>query len=145
MSSSSLTSPCSIPCLDRLADLALWEAELATDPVVVESALIRRLATVPDQRSACGLRHRLVVILALTACATLVVGSDSVAIWQWAARTSQQVLARLGAYRDPFTGLLVVSSERTFCRVLAEVDADALDAGWCCPWTLCTPPRPPPA
>lgn len=79
VSPSSLTSPCSVPCLDQLADLALWEAELVTDPVVVESALMGRLATVPDQRSVCGLRHPLVVILTLTACATLVAGSDSVA------------------------------------------------------------------
>ncbi|MBB4942695.1 putative transposase YbfD/YdcC [Streptosporangium album] len=129
MSPSSPTSPCSVPCLDRLADLALWEAEPAADPVVVESALLGRLATVPDQRSACGLRHPLVVILALTACATLVVGSNSIAaIWQWAARTSQQVPQRLGAYRDPFTGLFTVPGERTFRRVLADVDADALDA-----------------
>ncbi|MBB4941795.1 hypothetical protein FHR32_006172 [Streptosporangium album] len=55
-----------VPLLDQFADLALWEAELATDPVVVESALLGRLATVPDRRSACGLRHPLVVILALT-------------------------------------------------------------------------------
>jgi hypothetical protein len=42
------------------------------------------------------LRHRLVLILALTAGATLVVGSDSVtAIWQWAARAPQDRLARL--------------------------------------------------
>jgi predicted transposase YbfD/YdcC len=128
VSPSSLTSPRPVPCLDQLADLALWEAELATDPLVVESALMRRLATVPDQRSSCGLRHPLVVILTLTACATLVVGGDSVAaIWQWAARTSQQVLQRLGAYRDPFTGLFTIPSERTFRRVLAELDADALD------------------
>ncbi|MFG1711055.1 transposase family protein [Nonomuraea sp. M3C6] len=94
----------------------------------MESALMRRLAQVPDQRSACGRRHRPVVILTLTACATLVVGGDSVAaIWQWAARTSQQVLQRLGAYRDPFTGLFMVPSERTFRRVLAGLDADALD------------------
>ncbi|SFL19323.1 hypothetical protein SAMN05216275_1685 [Streptosporangium canum] len=48
-------------------------------------------------------------------------------IWQWSARTSQQVLQRLGAYRDPFTGLFTVPSERTFRRVLAELDADARD------------------
>ncbi|MFF5112724.1 ISAs1 family transposase [Streptosporangium sp. NPDC000509] len=67
--------------------------------------------------------------MALTACATLVVGSDSIAaIRQWAARTSQQVLQRLGAYRDPFTGLFTVPSERTFRRVLADLDAAALDA-----------------
>lgn len=129
MSPSSPTSPCFAPCLDQLTDLALWEAELTADPDVVESALMRRLATVPDRRSACGLRHRLVVILTLTACATLVVGGDSVAaIWQWAARTSQPVLARLGAYRDPFTGRFTVPSERTFRRVLADLDADVLDA-----------------
>ena len=130
MSPSSLTSSPSRPAaLDQLADLALWEAELAADPVVVESALMRRLAAVPERRSACGLRHPLVVILTLTACATLVVGGDSVAaIWQWAARTSQAVLQRLGAYRDPFTGLFIVPSERTFRRVLADLDADALDA-----------------
>lgn len=129
MSPSSPTSPRRVPCLDQLADLALWEAELAADPAVVESALIRRLAAVPDQRSACGLRHRLPVILTLTACATLVVGGDSItAIRQWATRTPQAVLKRLGAYRDPFTGLFVVPSEKTFRRVLADLDADALDA-----------------
>ncbi|MEV4241850.1 ISAs1 family transposase [Streptosporangium canum] len=84
---------------------------------------------VPDRRSACGLCHRLVVILTLTACATLVVGGDSVtAIWQWAARTSQKVLERLGAYRDPLTGRYLIPSERTFRRVLADLDADAVDA-----------------
>ncbi|MFI6458790.1 ISAs1 family transposase [Streptosporangium amethystogenes] len=128
VSPSSLTSSRLVPCLDQFADLALWEAELATDPAVVESALMRRLAALPERRSTCGLRHPLVVILTLTACATLVVGGDSVAaIWQWAARTSQAVLQRLGAYRDPFTGLFVVPSERTFRRVLADLDADALD------------------
>ncbi|MEV6868194.1 ISAs1 family transposase [Streptosporangium subroseum] len=90
---------------------------------------MRRLATVPDHRSPCGLRHRLVVILTLTACATLVVGGDSiVAIWQWAARTAQPVLERLDAYRDPFTGRFVVPSEKTFRRVLTDLDANALDA-----------------
>jgi hypothetical protein len=128
VSPSSLTSPRPVSCLDQLADLALWEAELVAGPLVVESALMSRLVTVPDQRSSCGLRHPLAVILTLTACATLVVGGDSVAaIWQWAARTSQPMLQRLGAYRDPFTGLFIVPSERTFRRVLAELDADALD------------------
>ncbi|MER5623410.1 transposase family protein [Streptosporangium sp. NPDC002544] len=128
VSPSSLASSRLVPCLDQFADLALRETELATDPAVVESALMRRLAAVPERRSACGLRHPLVVILTLTACATLVVGGDSVAaIWQWAARTSQAVLERLGAYPDPFTGLFVVPSERTFRRVLADLDSDALD------------------
>ncbi|WP_157594562.1 ISAs1 family transposase [Streptosporangium amethystogenes] len=128
MSPSSLTGSPSAAALDQLADLALREAELTADPVAMESALMRWLATVPDQRSGCGLRHRLTAILTLTACATLVVGGDSVAaIRQWAARTSQQVLQRLGAHRDPFTGRFIVPSEPTFRRVLAGLDADALD------------------
>ena len=125
MSSSSLISP----AVDHLADLALWEAELAADPQVAASSLADRLASAPDPRAVRGRRHPLVVILVLTACATLVVGNDSVAaIWQWAARTSQEVLARLGARFDPLTGRYLVPSERTFRRVLQELDGEALDA-----------------
>jgi hypothetical protein len=95
---------------------------------------VARLSKVPDLRRRRGLRHRLVVVLALAACATLVVGGDSMtAIWQWAARVSQDKLARLGARRNPLTGRFLVPSERTFRRVLGRLDADALDAaigGW---------------
>ncbi|HKT02746.1 MAG TPA: ISAs1 family transposase, partial [Rugosimonospora sp.] len=110
-------------------DLALWEAELAGDPQAAASSLARRLALVPDPRAVRGRRHPVVVILVLTACATLVVGNDSVAaIWQWAARTSQEVLHRIGARFDALTGRYVVPSERTFRRVLSSLDGDALDA-----------------
>ncbi|MET7458256.1 transposase family protein, partial [Streptomyces sp. NPDC005574] len=82
------------PAVGQLADLALWETELATDPAVVESELVSRLRQVPDLRAKRGRRHALVVILALTACATLVIGGDSIAaIWQWAARAPQAKLA----------------------------------------------------
>lgn len=122
------------PVLDQLAVWATWEVELAVGPCEVESALVARLSQVPDLRRRKGLRHRLVLILALTACATLVVGSDSVtAIWQWAARAPQDKLARLGARWNPWARRFVVPSERTFRRVLARLDADALDAaagGW---------------
>ena len=100
----------------------------------LESALVARLSQVRDLRRSRGLRHRLVLILALTACAMLVVGSDSVtAIWQWAAGAPQARLARLGARWNPFTRRFVVPSERTFRRVLGRLDGDALDAaigGW---------------
>jgi predicted transposase YbfD/YdcC len=124
----SVSSPIN-PVVDHLADLALWEAELAADAQAAASSLAQRLASVPDPRAVRGRRHRLVVILVLTACATLVVGNDSVAaIRQWAARTSQEVLQRIGARFDALTGRYVVPSERTFRRVLAGLDADAVDA-----------------
>ncbi|PWU45105.1 ISAs1 family transposase [Micromonospora sp. S4605] len=148
MSSSSPISP----VVDHLADLALWEAELAADPVtadpvtadpvtadslaadplLVASSLLDRLRQVPDPRRLRGLRHPLLVILVLTACATLVVGNDSVtAIRQWAARTPQDVLHRLGARFNPLRGRYMVPSERTFRRVLAALDGDALDTATC--------------
>ena len=124
----SVSSPVS-PAVDHLADLALWEAELAADPRQMASSLAAWLAAVPDPRALRGRRHRLVVILVLAGCATLVVGNDSVAaIWQWAARTSQEVLQRIGARCDPLAGRYVVPSERTFRRVLTDLDGDALDA-----------------
>jgi len=139
----SSSSPIS-PVVDHLADLALWEAELAAgavavesqvvavDPLVVASPLLERLREVADPRRLRGLRHPLLVILVLTACATLVVGNDSViAIRQWAARTPQDVLARLGARYHPWRGRYLVPSERTFRRVLAALDGDALDGATC--------------
>ena len=122
-----VSSPIS-PAVDHLADLALWEAELVTDPRLVASSLVTRLAGVPDPRDVRGRRHPLVVILVLTACATLVVGNDCVtAIRQWAAGTGQDVLARIGARYDGWTGRYLVPSEATFRRVLATVDGDAVD------------------
>ncbi|WAX79084.1 ISAs1 family transposase [Streptomyces sp. KMM 9044] len=120
------------PAVGQLADLALWEAELATGPAAVESKLVSRLRQVPDLRAKRGRRHALAVILTLTACATLVIGGDSIAaIWQWATRAPQAKLARIGARYDPLAGRYLVPSERTFRRVLAHLDADALDAVTC--------------
>ena len=110
MTSSSLIDP----VVDHLADLALWEAEFAgdpdpVDPLAMVSPLVARLAQVPDPRRLRGRRHRLLVILVLTACATLVVGNDGLtAIRQWAAGTPQDVLHRLGARRNPLTGRYLV-------------------------------------
>jgi predicted transposase YbfD/YdcC len=120
------------PVLDQLADLAQWDAQLSSDPVLLASSLVGRLSQVPDRRRRRGLRHSLLVVLVLSACATLVVGGDSVAaIWQWAARASQEVLETIGARRDPWRGLFLVPSERTFRRVLGGLDAEALDLATC--------------
>ncbi len=128
MSSSSLIDP----AVGHLADLALWEAELSADgradALSVACPLVGRLRQVPDPRRLRGRRHPLTVILVLAACATLVVGNDSVtAIWQWAAGTPQDVLRRIGARFDAWHGRYTIPSERTFRRVLASIDGDALD------------------
>jgi hypothetical protein len=86
-----LVSSCSVidPVVDHLADLALWEAELAAhadgvDPFAAASSLLERLRQVPESRRLGGPRHPLLVILVLTACATLVASNDCVtAIRQW--------------------------------------------------------------
>jgi len=123
----SVSSPIS-PVVDHLADLAMWEAEVADGPRATASSLAIRLARVPDPRDPRGRRHPLMVVLVLTACATLVVGNDCVtAIWQWATSTGQDVLARIGARHDGWTGRYLVPSEATFRRVLSTVDGDALD------------------
>ena len=59
-------------------------------------------------------------------------GNDSVtAIRQWAAGTPQDVLYRIGARYNPLLGRYTVPSERTFRRVLAGLDGDALDSATC--------------
>jgi predicted transposase YbfD/YdcC len=59
-------------------------------------------------------------------------GNDSpTAITEWAADCPQEILAALGVRRDPFTGRHRPPSTRTTCRVLARVDAEALDAAVC--------------
>jgi hypothetical protein len=125
------------PVVDHLADLALWETELAArpaaaDPLQMVSPLVARLQQVPDPCRLRGLRHPLLVVLVLTACATLVAGNDKLtAIRQWAARTPQDVPHRLGARRNLLTGRYLVPSERTFRRVLTAVNGDALDTATC--------------
>jgi predicted transposase YbfD/YdcC len=115
-----------------LADLARGVGQAGSDPVFPVSSLLARLSRVPDRRRRQGLRHELVVVLGLAACAMLVVGNDSVAaIWQWSAGTSQQVLQRLGARRDALRGRYLVPSERTFRRVLGTLDSESLDGETC--------------
>jgi hypothetical protein len=121
------------PVLDQLAELGRKDSPVVvSDPQFPTSLLVKRLSQMPDRRKRRGRRHGLVVVLTLASCAMLVVGNDSVtAIWQWAARTSQEVLSRIGARRDPLQGRYLVPSERTFRRILGDLDCDALDAATC--------------
>jgi hypothetical protein len=119
------------PVLDQLADLARWDREFVSDPALATSSLVTRLSLVPDRRKRRGLRHELLVVLVLAACATLVVGNDSMsAIWQWSAQTPQEVLKRLGARRDPLRDWYLVPSERCGCRIIIHPAQAACLYSW---------------
>ncbi|WP_347597533.1 ISAs1 family transposase [Acrocarpospora sp. B8E8] len=100
---------------------------------VTREGLLARFRRISDHRSTRNVRHPLASILALAACGVAVVGGDSIiAVWHWASDACpQEVLAELEVWRDPFTGLRVPPSERTFRRVLGEVDGDQLDREVC--------------
>lgn len=108
------------PVIDRLC----CQPEAAEDELPV---LLARLAEVPDPRKPRGLRHSLVYVLALAACAVLTGATSLLAISEWAADAPPAVLDRLGARRCPLSGTLPVPCETTIRRTLARLDADALD------------------
>jgi predicted transposase YbfD/YdcC len=73
-------------------------------------------------------------VLAVAVAAVLAGANSLVAIGEWASDAPCQVLAALGVRRDPLTGARRPPGEATVRRVLARIDADALDrasgAGW---------------
>ncbi|ONH22801.1 ISAs1 family transposase [Pseudofrankia asymbiotica] len=74
---------------------------------------------VTDPRKPRGRRHRLPVLLTLATCAVLAGARSFTAIAEWAADAGEQVTGLLGIVRVP--------DASTFRRVLARLDADALD------------------
>jgi len=65
-------------------------------------------------------------VLAVAVVAVLTGASSLAAIGEWASDAPGQVLAALGVRRDP-TGAFRPPGEATVTRVLARIDADALD------------------
>ncbi|MFC9266361.1 transposase family protein [Streptomyces zhihengii] len=59
--------------------------------------LLERLTEVPDPRDPRGVRHALVVVLALTACAVLAGARSLLAVGEWIADAPPQVLQAVGA------------------------------------------------
>jgi predicted transposase YbfD/YdcC len=90
--------------------------------------LLDYLAGVPDPRRRRGRRHPLVGVLGVAVCAVLAGARSLAAIGEWASDAPCQVLAALGVRCDPWTGVWRPPGEATVRRVLARVDADALDA-----------------
>jgi hypothetical protein len=89
--------------------------------------LLELLGQVPDPRRRRGIRHPLPGVLAVAAAAVLAGSRSVLAIAEWAAEAPQPVLAALGARRDARTGRWRAPSEDTFRRLLAAVDAEAVD------------------
>ncbi|GAB7189067.1 ISAs1 family transposase [Kitasatospora sp. Ki12] len=95
--------------------------------------LLELLAQVPDPRDPRGVRHALAVVLALTACAVLAGATSLLAVGEWIADVSPQVLERLGVRPDPVLPRRLVPAETTVRRLLARIDGDAPDqavGGW---------------
>jgi hypothetical protein len=90
--------------------------------------LLERLAEVPDPRDPRGVRHRLAVVLALTACAVLAGATSLLAVGEWIADVPADVLEALGLRPDPVMPQRDLPAESTVRRVLTRLDGDALDA-----------------
>jgi predicted transposase YbfD/YdcC len=124
-----------LPCQDATSALpagTVADCDEAADLHGYQS-LLECLRDVPEPRRKCGIRHRLPVVLAFAVAAVLT-GADSVtAIGEWASDAPPEVLEALGAWRDRRRGYRVAPSLKTFRRVLARLDAQAVAAafgGW---------------
>ncbi|WP_327425930.1 transposase family protein [Streptomyces sp. NBC_01236] len=89
--------------------------------------LLERLAEVPDPRDPRGVRHALVVVLALTACAVLAGATCLPAVGEWITDAPPSVLERLGVRPDPLPPKRCLPTEATVRRLLGRIDGDALD------------------
>jgi hypothetical protein len=95
--------------------------------------LLRILMSLPDCRKRRGRRHDLTSLLAISICAVLCGARSYVAIAEWAARCSQNLLKRLGCRRSRLSKLYKPPSEPTLRRVLQSIDAEQVDralTGW---------------
>jgi predicted transposase YbfD/YdcC len=109
--------------------------------------LLDYLAQITDPRHRRGRRHALTVVLAVAVAAVLTGARSLAAIGEWASDAPGQVLACLGVRRD-LTGAWRPPGEATVRRVLARIDADALDraiGAWlAAQQPPANPPSPPP-
>jgi DDE_Tnp_1-associated/Transposase DDE domain len=111
-------------------------------------SLLDELAQITDPRQRRGRRHTLGGVLAVAVAVVLAGARSLAAIGEWTSDAPDQVLATLGVRRDPLRRVWRPPSEATVRRVLARVDADALDQLIGCWLATQQPPqatsRPPP-
>ncbi|MFJ9026530.1 ISAs1 family transposase [Streptomyces sp. NPDC102259] len=110
--------------IPRALDQLREHPEVVSDEV---PRLLERLAEVPDPRDPRGVRHALVAVLALTACAVLAGATSVLAVSEWIADAPPHILERLGIHLDPLFPQRLLPAETTVRRLLARIDGDALD------------------
>lgn len=112
-----------VAALDQVeVDLDEVIATAATEPApAVMLSLVEALSQVPDPRKARGVRHDVLAVLLLGACAVLSGARSFVAVAEYAHDAGRAVLAALGVGA-------VVPHESTLRRVLQQVDPSALEA-----------------
>jgi predicted transposase YbfD/YdcC len=89
--------------------------------------LLDALAQLTDPRHRRGRRLALTTVLAVAVVAVLAGATSLAAIGEWASDAPCGVLATLGVRRDLLTRAFRPPGEATVRRVLARIDADALD------------------
>ncbi|KPI23491.1 hypothetical protein OV450_7413 [Actinobacteria bacterium OV450] len=110
--------------IPRALDQFREHPQLAPDEV---PGLLERLTEIPDPRDPRGVRHALVAILALTACAVLAGATSLLAVGEWIADAPAHVLEQVGVRVDPLTPRRCLPAETTVRRLLTRIDGDALD------------------
>lgn len=96
-------------------------------PLDGEEGLMGYLLGVPDPRMKRGVRHTFHSILAISVLAVLCGARSLLAIADFAQGLSPDTRRRLGCFRSPTTGKVMVPSEPTIRRALTNLDADRLD------------------
>jgi len=102
---------------------AMLKLNLSALPVDGKGGLMEVLRRLPDPRQRRGKRHGVVLVMAIAVCAVLAGAQSVAAIAHWAKDQSIATLRRLGCYRTK------APSYSTISRVLAKIDAQALDRG----------------
>lgn len=91
------------------------------------NGLLDRLRGLEDPRKRRGIRHPLISTLAVAICAVLSGARSFLAIGEWSADLSQDLLKRLGCYFHPEKRIYIHPSEPTLRRHLQSINAEKLD------------------
>jgi len=110
------------PALDQLRE----HPDVAPEEV---PGLLGRLAQVPDSRDPRGVRHALLGVLVLAACAVLAGATSLLAVGEWISNAPPHALEHVGVRLDPLFPKRSLPAETTVRRPLARIDGDAIGPG----------------